>query len=161
MLLLLASASAQNRKDLCHVYVVDVAKSRRILNSFHETGNREADAKTLSGGETVFPQFQTIIGEEQPTTKTYKFPGANLFITATVYYTDESMASSQGNDSMTLGIEVSRRAARDALVGENNAMAEVTDNDATDTVRAKKYVRVNRRLYLVGIECRCRERFSN
>ena len=27
-----------------------------------------------------------------------------------------------------------------------------------DTVRTKKYLRINGRLYLVGMECRCKER---
>jgi hypothetical protein len=31
-------------------------------------------------------------------------------------------------------------------------------NDDLDTVRAKKYVRVKGLLYLVGIECHCKER---
>ena len=40
---------------------------------------------------------------------------------------------------------------------EKSAVAEVTLNAQTDTVRAKQYVKVNGRLYLIGIECGCKE----
>ncbi|PYS46702.1 MAG: hypothetical protein DMF68_18365 [Acidobacteria bacterium] len=112
----------------------------------------------MLAAQTMFPDFRTIIGEEELTTKTYQFPGSDLIITASVYYTDESMASSQTNDSMLLGIMVSQKAGKDATSDENSAIVEVTYSDGTDTVRAKKYIKVNGRLYLVGIECDCKER---
>lgn len=152
------TAGAQTRSDVCHVYVVDVAKARKAAESFRETGNEKADAKALSVGETLFPEFHPMIGEEELTTKIYNFPAGNLIITASVYYTDESMASAQGSDSMLVGIVASPQAQRDALSAENNAVSEVTYNDSSDTVRAKKYMKVNGRLYLVGIECRCKEK---
>ena len=154
----LSTASAQSRSDICHVYVVDVAKARKAAATFIETGNEQADAKALSVGQTVFPEFKPVVGEEELTTKTYRFPGSNLMITASVFYTDESMASAEGSDSMLVGIAVSPKGLKDALSAENNAVSELTDNDKLDTVRAKKYLRVNRRLYLLGIECRCKER---
>jgi len=158
VLLALSSAGAQSRSDACHVYVVDVATARKAAASFTETGNDEADAKALSVGQTLFPEFRPVVGEEELTTKTYRFPRSNLIITASVYYTDESMASAEGSDSMLVGIVVSPKVLRDALAAENNAVSEVTNNDKLDTVRAKKYLRVNHRLYLLGIECRCKER---
>lgn len=154
----LSAASAQSRSDVCHVYVLDVAKARRASASFVETGNEKADAKALSAGQTVFPEFKPVVGEEELTTKTYRFPGSNLMITASVFYTDESMASAEGSDSMLVGIAVSRNGLKNALVAEDNAVSESTNNDSLDTVRAKKYLRVNRGLYLLGIECRCKER---
>jgi hypothetical protein len=159
MVLLLSSmAGAQARSDRCHVYVVDVAKARKASESFRETGDAGADAKALSVGQTVFPEFQPVIGEEELTTRTYRFPGSSLIITASVYYTDESMASAEGSDSMLVGIVVSPKAQRDAISSENNAVSEVTENGNLDTVRVKKYLRVNGRLYLVGIECQGKER---
>jgi hypothetical protein len=154
----LCTAGAQTRNDVCHVYVVDVAKARKAAESFQETGNEKADAKALSVGETVFPEFRPLIGEEELTTKTYNFPAGKLIITASVYYTDESMASAAGSDSMIVGIVVSPQAQKDALSAENNAVSEVTYNDSSDTVRAKKYMKVMGGLYLVGIECRCKEK---
>lgn len=151
-----STAGAQSRTDVCHVYVLDVAKARQAVATFIETGNEEADAKALSAGQTVFPEFKPVVGEEELTTKTYRFPGSSLMITASVFYTDESMASAEGSDSMLVGIAVSPSGLKDALVAENNAVSELTNNDKLDSVRAKKYLRVNRRLYLLGIECHCK-----
>jgi hypothetical protein len=161
ILLGLGTAEAQTRSDVCHVYVVDVAKARKAAESFRETGNREADAKALSAGETVFPEFHPLIAEEELTTQTYNFPGGSFIITASVYYTDESMASAQGSDSMLVAIVASPQAQKDALSAENNAVSEITYNDSSDTVRAKKYMKVNGRLYLIGVECRCKEKIKS
>jgi hypothetical protein len=130
----------------------------RHLKDFAKAEIPKADAKVLSVGQTVFPEFHPLVGEEEITTKTYPFPGSNLVITASLYYTDESMASAEGADSMLVGIAISPKAQRDATSAENNAVAEVTVNAPQDTVRAKKHTKVNGRLYLVGIECRCKER---
>ena len=157
VLLMLSTGGAQSRSDVCHVYVVDVAQAKKAAASFIESGDEKADAKALSVGQTVFPEFKTVVGEEELTTKTYKFPGHNLMITASVFYTDESMASADGSDSMLVGIAVSPTRLKDALVAKNNAVSEVTNNDKLDTVRAKKYLRVNGQLYLLGIECHRKE----
>jgi len=156
ILLVLCTANAQSRNDVCQVYVLDVAKARNAATNFNETGNAEADKKALSVGQTLFPEFHPVVGEEELTTKTYRFPGSNLTITASVYYTDESMASAEGSDSMLVAVVVSPKPLKDALTAENNAVSELTNNDKVDTVRAKKYLRVNRRLYMLGIECRCK-----
>lgn len=147
-------ASAQSRGDLCHVYVVDVETARKAFENLRETGASETKALA---GQTVFPEFRSVIGEETLTTKSYPFPASKLVITASVFYTDESMASSEGVDSMLIGITVSEKAQKDALSSENNSVAEITLNQR-DTVRTKKYLKVNGRLYLVGMECRCKER---
>jgi CO/xanthine dehydrogenase Mo-binding subunit len=68
------------------------------------------------------------------------------------------MASAQTNNSMLLGIVVSRRARRDATAGPGAAVTEVTYNDQTDTVRVHKYTSVKGRLYIVGLECRCKDK---
>jgi hypothetical protein len=155
ILLMLGTASAQSQRDVCHVYVLDVDKAKKAIESFTETGNAAADAKALSAGQTLFPEFYPVRGEEELTTKTYRFPGAPLMIIASVYYTDESMASAEGSDSMTISVAVAPKALTNALTAENNAAAEVT-SEKVDTVRAKKYLRVNGLLYLLGIECRRR-----
>ena len=157
---LLSAASAQSQSDVCHVYVVDVAKAKRAAESFTETGNAAADAKALSVGQVVFPEFSPVMGEEELTTRSYRFPGARLTITASVYYTDESMASTEGSDSMTIAIAVSAKSLKNALTAENNSASEVTSSKV-DTVRAKKYFRVNGGLYLIGIECRRKQTASS
>jgi hypothetical protein len=144
-------ASAQSRGDLCHVYVVDVETARKAFAAGNITPN------TKPPGLTVFPEFRTVIGEEELTTRSYPFPGHGLVITASVYYTDESMASTEGVDSMQVGIVASEKAQKDALSAENNALAEITLNQR-DTVRTKKYLTVSGRRYLVGMECKCKEK---
>jgi hypothetical protein len=150
-LALAVAASAQSRGDLCHVYVVDVETARKAFAA----GN--VNPNTKPPGLTVFPEFRTVIGEEELTTRSYPFPGQKLVITASVYYTDESMASAQGVDSMQVGIAVSEKALKEALTAENNALAEITLNQR-DTVRTKKYLAVGVRQYFVGMECKCREK---
>lgn len=158
-----AGIAAQTGNDACHVYVVDIAKSKQTLENFRETGNAEADAKALSVGQTIFPEFYPIIGEEQLTTKHYKFPGGKLVITASVYYTDESMAShphgefTAHSESMLVGIALASKPMPDAIsasAGESS-IAEVTYDQFTNIVRAKKYVTTRGRSYLIGIECDC------
>lgn len=139
----------QQGKDTCHVYVVDVAKSKRVIN-------------TLSAGQTIFPDFQPTIGEEELTTKHYRFPGTKRVITASVYYTDESIASNSygefvsHSDSMLIGVTVARHARQSAIdASAGNAIAEVTYDQYTNKVRAEKFVTMRGRVYLVGIECDC------
>ena len=145
---------AQTRGDTCHVYVVDVEKARRASTIADE----KAREKALAEAETVFPEFLTVVAEEELTTKTYPFPGGGQFVTANVFYTDESMMSSASADSMMLSIIVSPKPQKDESSSPENALAEVTYNEGTDAVRVKKYVRVGGRSYLVGLECRVKPR---
>ena len=140
-----SGVAAQTGPDACHVYVVDVARSEKILENFRETGNEEADAKVLSAGQTLFPEFYPAVGEEKLTTEHYRFPGSKLVITASVYYTDESMASHPHggfevhSESMLVGITVAGKAKPDALsaaAGESS-IVEVTHDQYTNKVRAK------------------------
>jgi len=150
------TARTQGDGDLCHVYVVDVLKARKAQEEYRDTGNPERDAKALAAAQVIFPEFRTVRGEEELTTKSYRFPGSRLYITASVFYTDESMASAAGADSMLLGVAVSRRALRDVFAAENNAVAELTSATA-DAARVKQYVRVGSRLYLLGLQCNRKE----
>ena len=159
LVLLSGVGVAQTRGDLCQVYVVDRAKALKAENSYRDTGNPEKDTKAFRAAQTLFPEFETKVGEEELTTKTYLFPGSKLVITASIFYTDESMASQGGgSDSMVVAVAVAERPLKDAFAAsvERSAVAEVSYNKQTDTVRAKQYVRVRGRLYLVGVECHVR-----
>ena len=154
--------AAQTGADSCHVYVVDLAKSTRALKTVEKAESEEAVTKALSVAQTIFPEFRPTIGEEELTTKHYSFPGSKLVITASVYYTDESMAShgegasASRNDSILIGIIVSSRGEESAIEPQaGNAITEVTYDQYTNTIRAKQYVKVRGRMYLVGIECDC------
>lgn len=121
---------AQRGSDNCEMYVVD------------------GDAKK----DVMLEKFTTTIGEEELTNQTYPFLKTGLFITASVYYTDESMASEHGYDSMMLGVAVSKKPLGDAFSTPNNAFAEVT-LATLDMIRAKMYYKVKGRTYLIGIQC--------
>ncbi len=156
------TAFAQSRADTCHVYVVDIAKSKQAIENLGTTGNEEADEKALRAGQTLFPAFNPTIGEEELTTKHYQFPNSKLVITASVYYTDESMAShphgefAAHSESMLIGVTVANKAKQSAIgPGDEGAIAEVTYDQFTNIVRVKKYVTVRGRSYLLGIECDC------
>jgi len=150
-LLLLLSATvslAQGRTDKCHVYVIDTALAKKAAEASEDSA---AAAKAIK----ILGEFSPKIGEEEITTVHYSFPGTKLMVTATVYYTDESLASKKAQDSMELGIVVGPKAEKDALSAMNNAIAEVTYDAATDKVRIKKFLTVDGRSYLVGLECEC------
>jgi uncharacterized membrane protein affecting hemolysin expression len=141
---------------------LDLAKSSRALKTAEKAASEAAVAKALAAAQTIFPEFQPTIGEEELTTKHYSFPGSKLVITASVYYTDESMAShgesaaASRNDSMLIGIYVANRGKASAIEPQaGNAITEVTYDQHTNKIRAKQHVKVRGRMYLVGLECDC------
>ena len=162
LIFLATGVAAQTGVDKCHVYVLDLAKSTRALKTLEKAESEEALARALSAAQTIFPEFQPTIGEEELTTKHYPFPGSKLVITASVYYTDESMAShgegasASRNDSMLIGVIVASRGKASAIEPQaGNAITEVTYDQYTNKIRAKQHVKVLGRMYLVGIECDC------
>ena len=161
MIFLACGVAAQTGADSCHVYVLDLAKSSRARKAAEKAESEEAVARALSAAQTTFPEFQPKIGEEELTTRHYPFPGNELVITASVYYTDESMAShgegpGSRNDSMLIGIVVANRGKARAIEPQaGNAITEVTYDQYTNKIRAKQYVKVRGRLYVVGIDCVC------
>jgi hypothetical protein len=149
-LLLGMSSLVQAQSDICHVYVVDIAKAQAAHDS--------ADEKLMAGAQVVFPDFKPTIAEEELTTKTYQFPKSKSVITASVFYTDESIVSATGADSILVAVVVSAKAQQNAIMATGNAVAEVGYTLNRNTVRAKKYTMVDGRFYVVGIECRCNEK---
>lgn len=142
--------------DRCHVYVVDSMLALKAQKEFMEAKESEYPKlkEKYKDVERLFP-FEAVVNEETQTTKHFPFPNSKLFITASVYYTDEMMASETGPDSITLGIFVSPNKPESALGLENvgNAVADIAYNQLTSKVRVKHYVMVNGKKYLVGLEC--------
>jgi len=166
MFLLLVSAGpsfAQSNADTCHVYVIDVEATQRFrektdLDAFMAKSKQEQEAiLKASGAGKTFDEFTPKVGEEELTTRTYPFPKGKHVITASVFYTDESMRSTAGGDSILLAISVEDKAAADALSAPAAAIAETTYDDNTDTVRVKKNITLDGRFYVVGLECRCKK----
>ena len=163
--LLLAAnpASAQSKSDTCHVYVVDVKATRQFrdktdLNALMQKSKKEQEAIINAAGlGKTFDEFETKVGEEELTTRKYPFPNGKQVITASVFYTDESMVSTGKSNSILLAISVGAKAYDDAISAPGAAIAEATYNQNTDAVRVKQNVIVNEREYLVGLECRCKK----
>jgi hypothetical protein len=162
LLLFGSLASAQSNSDTCHVYVVDVKATQEFsektdMDALMQKSKKEQEAIAKAAGlGKTFDEFLTKVGEEELTTKTYAFPNGNGVITASVYYTDESMASTGFSDSMLLAISVAAKASDSALVAPDAAITEVSYNENTDAVRVKKKMILNGREYVVGLECRCK-----
>ena len=115
----------------CEVYAADVT-SKRILKNI---------------------QFIPLTGEEELTNKVFSIPGTSLMVTASVFYTDESMRSKAGADSMQLALVVSKRTWPDAFQSPNNAVTEITLR-TFDTARVQTNVRSGSRRLLVIMECK-------
>jgi hypothetical protein len=161
LLLPTVSVFAAPTGDTCHVYVLDVEATQKLrermsADDFSAKSRQEQEAIVNSSGSTkVYEEFTTKVGEEELTTKTYPFPKGAQVITASVFYTDESMRSRTSSDSMVLAISVAAKASSDALSAPDAAVAKITYGENTDTVRLKKNLMLNGRLYVVGLECRC------
>lgn len=98
-------------------------------------------------------RFSPLTGEEELTTRVLQLPGSRLQVTASVFYTDESMASKAGADSMQLAVAVSKRTWPDAFQSPNNAVSEVTLS-TFGTARVETNVRSGARRFLIGMECK-------
>src|SRR5215470_20181325 len=114
-------AFAQSGKDTCHVYVVDVKATQQFrektdFDAFIKKSKQEQEAIMQAAGVgKTYDEFAPKIGEEELTTKTYPFPKGKQIITASIFYTDESMASTNHQDSMLLGIAVAAKTFENAL----------------------------------------------
>jgi hypothetical protein len=102
---------------------------------------------------TELGTFITVIAEEELTTRAFRLPGTKLYVIASVFYTDESMASERGADSVSLELLLSRGQKRDVLRSLSWAEAEMPLN-GFDVGRVSMIVRVNGRPKMVLMECR-------
>lgn len=153
LLLVSQIAAAQSSGDACHVYLIDREAALKASDEYDKATTDEQRRKALSGGVKILGEFSPKVGEEELTTKTYAVPGSNSVITASVFYTDEMMASATAAESMLLGIVVADKARENAIDAQNNVVAEVTYNDFTDAVRVKTNVKIKGRDFLVGLQC--------
>jgi len=164
LLLAVSVTSAQSKSDRCHVYIVDIKATLKFREGMDMTGlaqktkkEQEAIVNAAGLGKT-FDEFLTKVGEEELTTKTYPFLNSKQIITASVFYTDESMVSTGSSDSILLAISVAAKGSENAISAPDAAVTEVTYDQNTDAVRVKKNIVMNGREYLVGLECRCKQK---
>ena len=110
-----------------------------------------ADLQTKKSVE--LGSFSTVIAEEELTTQAFKLPGTAFFIVASVFYTDESMASRKGKDSISLELALSRSKQRDVWASLSWAEAEMPLS-SFDVGRVSMLVKIKRRAQLVVMECK-------
>lgn len=110
-----------------------------------------ADVQTKK--TTELGSFSTVIAEEELTTRAFKLPRTTLYIVAGVFYTDESMASEKGQDSVSLELALSKSKERDVLASLSWAQAEMPLS-TFDVGRVTMLIKVNGRAQLVLMECR-------
>ena len=149
LILISASAAAQGNTDACHVYWVDVKAAQQAFDKLGTNASQQAQSRALSSVMKILGEFTAKVGEEELTTKSFPFPESKQVITASVYYTDESMPAT----SVMLAIVISDKAQESALSSANNAVAEVNYDENTKAVRVRKYVEMNGRFFLVGLQC--------
>ena len=126
------SAFAQSgNSDQCEVIVINIKSKKPVL----------------------LGSFKTTIAEEELTTKSFPLPGTKLFIVASVFYTDESMASTKGADSISLELALSRGKKRNVLTSLSWAEAEIPLN-GFDVGRVTMKVVTQGRRAFVMMECR-------
>jgi len=102
---------------------------------------------------TVLGTFTTVIAEEELTTRAFRLPGHKLYVVASVFYTDESMASKRGADSVTLEIALSTGRKRDVLRSLSWATAEMPLN-GFDVGRVSMMITLKGRAKVVLMQCR-------
>lgn len=149
------AVQAQGSGDKCHVYIVDTKVGSKLQEEFFSGESNLSDAefeRRMGAAQTLFDEFTTEVAEETSTTKTYTIPNTNKVITATVYYTDEMMASKRGADSMLMAIVIGGKKLASAINAEGSVMSELTAN-GFDTARVKTITRIAGRELLVGMEC--------
>ncbi len=140
-----SAAFAQTKySDRCVVSVVDI------------TGKKLSDlasdvSPTLKTEE--LGRFDTAIGEEELTSKVFRLPKSKLFVIASVWYTDESMAGENSQDSLSLQLTISRTAKRDILAGLQFAEAEVLSLNF-QVARVTTVFKEQKRSSYIVMECR-------
>lgn len=127
-----------------------------FCSTFAQSGNSDrcevtsTDAKTRKS--TKLGQFTTVIGEENLTTRAFRLPRTKLFIVASVFYTDESLASKSGQDSISMELTLSVSKKRDVLRSLSWADAEMPLNPF-EVGRVTMLAKVNGSSQLITMEC--------
>jgi len=140
-------------KTLCFVCVLFLYAPATFAQKANSDRCVVAVADTQTRKSAELGSFSTVIAEEELTTKAFRLPRTGLFIVASVFYTDESMASEQGADSVSLELALSKSKERDVLRSLSWAAAEMPLS-TFDIGRVTMLIKVNGRPQLVLMECK-------
>ena len=144
LLLLINGAASQTKySDRCAVESVDV------------TGMKDSDFENdnaLKLKSIKLAKFDTVVYEEELTTRAFRLPRTKLFVVASVWYTDESMAGEDSQDSMSLGLAISQKPKRDVLSSMQYAEAEVLLKHF-EVARVTTIFKTQSRSFYIVMEC--------
>jgi hypothetical protein len=148
-----ASAFKAQARDAtkCYVVLVDAAGAQRLLDDAPADLTVQQLNILAEKAVRMLGEFLPDVGEEHLTTKTFPLPDTQRVVTASVYYTDESIPG----DSISLGLVVADRGYENAIAAEGNAVAETHFNEWTFIVRAKTTVAIGSRPHVLKLECHC------
>ncbi len=154
--------SPVEERDRCYVWALDIEAGRELFNDLNDEKweRMTEDEKKAAAAEVEkrFEKFHPELGEEELTARTYPLPRTDQTITASVYYTDESMAVDVDGQpevlySMFLCLAVGESPHENACEAPNNAVAEVADTKFNFKSRVSTRVEVNGRPYSIGLDC--------
>lgn len=131
--------SQSSNSDRCEVIAIDV------------TGKKQSEWDRLEGRRLGV--FETTMAEEELTTRTYPLPKTKLFVVASVWYTDESMASKRGADSISMQLFVATKPKRDLQNALVYSDAEMPLN-GFDVGRVTAMAKTVRRTFILMMECK-------
>jgi hypothetical protein len=137
-LMLIATANAQD------------VKKHYCLLGFGEFNN---DGESKGSND----KFEVPIKEWERTTKSYKLPGTNLFVVASVTYSENNSLTRPGPESSILELQVSEKPERDHLKSLASAVVE-TKFDSEKTSFLQLFYRVKGQLFHIGFQCSRKER---
>ncbi|HBY58850.1 MAG TPA: hypothetical protein DEH78_03450 [Solibacterales bacterium] len=147
-----AQAPAAAPEADCHVYAVNLNEAERAIRTFLQNPNaKPEDLKAQAAkSERTLGAFKAPIAEELTTTKSFPFPGTKLTVTATFFYTDETMAFAE---SLWLGLYTGRRAVANALTEPGASIVEVNFDIYTYKVLAKQRMVLDGEPWVIGLQC--------
>ena len=130
--------------DRCAVGLVEVTRLKSA--DLEDDSSRKLKTKELG-------TFDTVIYEEELTTKSFRLLNTKLYVVASVWYTDESMAGDDSQNSVSLQLMISRTPKREVLSGLQFAEAEVLSKNF-EVARVSTLYKSSGRRFLIIMECR-------
>ena len=128
---------------------------RCVVQALDITGKKVDELRDVPG--ISLGSFDTVIAEEELTTRVYRLPKTKLFVIASAWYTDESMAMKSGAESVSLELLISKRRRRDFFNVEHYADSELPIH-GFEVARVTTLAKAAGKKFIVVMECRRKER---
>ncbi len=145
--------------DHCEIHLVNLAFDEDSIDAIDRSGTlAEFNQRTLEAGlGGKVGEFETELGEETLTQRSFPLPGLDWTVTAAVYYTDESMLGPMGWDSMRLSLAANPEGPVENPFSEGDAVvAEFTYTSLSGKARVVKRIAGE---FLILMECDTTRKF--